>query len=58
MNAEGLLQEISDYCRRTGMAETTFGRRAVNDGKFAGRLEGFADDLVTAIQRRLAERSA
>ncbi|HEX2801213.1 MAG TPA: protein TolQ [Phenylobacterium sp.] len=25
-------------------------------GKFAGRLEGFADDLSTAIQRRLAER--
>ncbi len=27
-------------------------------GKFAGRLEGFADDLSTAIQRRLAERAA
>jgi biopolymer transport protein TolQ len=26
-------------------------------GKFAARLEGFADDLVTAIQRRLAERA-
>lgn len=25
-------------------------------GRFAGRLEGFADDLSTAIQRRLAER--
>ena len=25
-------------------------------GKFAGRLESFADDLSTAIQRRLAER--
>ena len=25
-------------------------------GKFAGRLEGFADDLSTAIQRRLAEK--
>ncbi len=25
-------------------------------GKYAGRLEGFADDLSTAIQRRLAER--
>jgi biopolymer transport protein TolQ len=27
-------------------------------GKFSARLEGFADDLVTAIQRRLAERTA
>ncbi len=25
--------------------------------KYAARLEGFADDLVTAIQRRLAERT-
>lgn len=38
MNAQQLLQEISDYCRQTGLAESTFGRRAVNDGKLAGRL--------------------
>src|SRR5271157_3596808 len=38
MNAQQLLQEISDYCRRTGLAESTFGRRAVNDGKLANRL--------------------
>ena len=35
MNAQELLQEISEYCRRTGLAESTFGRRAVNDGKLA-----------------------
>jgi hypothetical protein len=38
MNAQDLLQEISDYCRATGLAESTFGRRAVNDGKLASRL--------------------
>jgi len=38
MNAQQLLQEISDYCRQTGLAESTFGRRAVNDGKLVGRL--------------------
>ena len=38
MNAQELLQEISDYCRHTGLAESTFGRRAVNDGKLASRL--------------------
>lgn len=38
MNAQELLQEISEYCRRTGLAESTFGRRAVNDGKLASRL--------------------
>jgi hypothetical protein len=38
MDAQELLQEISDYCRTTGLAESTFGRRAVNDGKLANRL--------------------
>src|SRR3970040_904259 len=33
-----LLGSIADFCRRTGMAESTFGRRAVNDGKFVARL--------------------
>ena len=38
MNAQELLHEISEYCRHTGLAESTFGRRAVNDGKLASRL--------------------
>ena len=38
MNAHELLQEISDYCRQAGLAESTFGRRAVNDGKLTSRL--------------------
>jgi hypothetical protein len=38
MNAQQLLQEIADYCRNTGLAESTFGRRAVNDGKLTARL--------------------
>ncbi|HEY1425465.1 MAG TPA: protein TolQ [Caulobacteraceae bacterium] len=35
-----------------------YNKFSADAGKFAARLEGFADDLVTAIQRRLAERSA
>ncbi len=38
MNAQQLLQQISHYCRQSGLAESTFGRRAVNDGKLAARL--------------------
>jgi hypothetical protein len=38
MDHQHLLQEISEYCRKTGLAESTFGRRAVNDGKLAARL--------------------
>src|SRR4029450_9293707 len=34
----GLLDSISEFCRRAGMAESTFGRHAVNDGKFVARL--------------------
>src|SRR5262245_48101517 len=37
-NADRLLQEIDDYCRRSRVAESTFGRRAVNDGKLVPRL--------------------
>ena len=33
-----LLAEIVSFCQRVGMAESTFGRRAVNDGKFVPRL--------------------
>jgi hypothetical protein len=35
---DAILREISDFCRETGLAESTFGRRAVNDGKLANRL--------------------
>ena len=38
MHADAILEEIFAYCRREGMAESTFGRRAVNDGKFVNRL--------------------
>src|SRR5271163_4050525 len=36
--SETLLLDIADYCRRAGMAESTFGRLAVNDGKLVSRL--------------------
>jgi biopolymer transport protein TolQ len=39
-------------------AYVAYNKFSADAGKFSARLEGFADDLVTAIQRRLAERSA
>src|ERR1700694_350880 len=52
MDASGtLLGSISDFCRRTGMAESTFGRRAVNDGKFVGRLRDGARVTPETLQR-------
>jgi hypothetical protein len=38
MAAEQILKEIGDYCREAGLAESTFGRLAVNDGKLISRL--------------------
>jgi len=61
MNAQQLLQEISDYCRRTGLAESTFGRRAVNDGKLTARLRNggrITTDTLDRIHGFMAARPA
>ncbi|HLY89175.1 MAG TPA: hypothetical protein VKQ27_09330 [Acetobacteraceae bacterium] len=36
--SEALLRDIAEFCRRSHMAESTFGRLAVNDGKLVSRL--------------------
>ena len=46
--AIGLIAAIPAYI--------AFNKFSTDAGKFAARLEGFADDLSTAIQRRLADR--
>jgi biopolymer transport protein TolQ len=38
-------------------AYIAYNKFSTDAGKFSARLEGFADDLSTAIQRRLSERS-
>ena len=49
-----LLETLRAFCRRQGIAESTFGRLAVNDGKFAKRIAGGSQvELDTA--RRVAE---
>jgi hypothetical protein len=61
MNAQQLLQEISDYCRQTGLAESTFGRRAVNDGKLANRLRNggrITTDTLDRTRASLADTRA
>ncbi len=51
MTTEALLREISDYCRRVGMAESTFGRLAVNDGKLVSRLRTGASVTIDTMER-------
>jgi biopolymer transport protein TolQ len=46
--AVGLVAAIPAYI--------AYNKFSTDAGKYAGRLEGFADDLATAIQRRLAEK--
>jgi hypothetical protein len=61
MNAQQLLEEISDYCRQTGLAESTFGRRAVNDGKLAARLRNggrITTDTLDRIHNFMASHPA
>src|SRR5438067_13643751 len=36
--SDTLLRDIAEYCRNAGIAESTFGRLAVNDGKLVSRL--------------------
>src|SRR5438309_6447684 len=38
MTNDEILSQISEFCRQADMAESTFGRRAVNDGKLVHRL--------------------
>jgi len=47
----GLLDSIAAFCRNAGMAESTFGRRAVNDGKFVSRLRDGARITPETLER-------
>ncbi|AOH86421.1 hypothetical protein AWL63_01570 [Sphingomonas panacis] len=59
MNSDILLNQIDSACRRLNIAQTTFGRQAVNDGKFVTRLQqGGRVTLKTVerVHRFIAER--
>ncbi|HLF10668.1 MAG TPA: hypothetical protein VJA26_05595, partial [Gammaproteobacteria bacterium] len=52
--ADSLLGEIESFCRQSGIAESTFGRQAVNDGKLCLRLRDGKDvTLETAKKIRV-----
>ncbi len=46
-----LLDRIAEFCRRNTMAESTFGRHAVNDGKFVARLRDGARITPETLER-------
>ena len=55
---EQILQEISEFCRQRGLAESTFGRRAVNDGKLANRLRNGGRITTETVDRIMAFMTA
>ena len=57
MKNNEILSQISEFCRRADMAESTFGRRAVNDGKLVQRLredKRITIDTLDRIQAYIA----
>ena len=46
-----LLTEISAFCRAQAMAETTFGRAAINDGKLVSRLRDGGRITTQTLER-------
>lgn len=48
---EQIIREISEFCRRTGLAESTFGRRAINDGKLVARLRNGGRITTDTLER-------
>jgi hypothetical protein len=51
LETEALLAEIASYCRDSKVAETTFGRLAVNDGKFVSRLRNGSKVTTDTVMR-------
>lgn len=48
---QALLTDIDAYLKDAKIAETTFSKKAVNDGKFVGRLRSGAGVTVATVDR-------
>lgn len=51
MKNDEILSQIRDFCRQADMAESTFGRRAVNDGKLVHRLREGKRITIDTLER-------
>src|ERR1700761_8381948 len=51
MKNDEILAQISEFCRSADMAESTFGRRAVNDGKLVARLREGKRITIDTLER-------
>ncbi len=48
---KSILSEIEAFCRKHDLAETTFGKQAVNDGKFVARLRAGKSVTLRTLER-------
>src|SRR5262249_26525219 len=51
MNAQDLLQEIADYCRHSGLAQSACARAAANDGTLPARLRNGGRTTTETLDR-------
>ena len=51
MKNDQILSQITDFCRQSDVAETTFGRRVVNDGKLVKRLKAGKSITLATLRR-------
>src|ERR1700741_4368749 len=58
MKNDEILVQISEFCRNADMAESTFGRRAVNDGKLVARLREGKRITIDTLERIQAYMAA
>ncbi len=50
-STRALLEEIEKYCQSAGIAESTFGRHAINDGKLCARLRSGKNVTLATAER-------
>src|SRR4051812_16297261 len=58
MKNDEILSQITEFCRKADMAESTFGRLAVNDGKLVHRLREGKRITIDTLERILAYMAA
>src|SRR6201990_340455 len=51
MRHDEILSRITEFCRQADMAESTFGRRAGNDGKLVARLREGKRITIDTLER-------
>lgn len=61
MENETIIARINEYCSAHGISPSTFGKKAVNDGKFVDRLKSGRTITLTTlakVDRFIASSSA